>query len=83
VCGLDQLIAPYSIADKVRDQLERGQGWLRRWMTVWRFGGDEVVWTVRELASVALPNSEPVRRFAWQARQRHRPAAGARFSAGG
>ncbi|MPY59838.1 TnsA-like heteromeric transposase endonuclease subunit [Streptomyces spongiae] len=73
VCGLDLLIAPYAIADKVRDQLVRGEGWPRRWMTAWRFGGDEVVWPVRDLASVPLLGSEPVRRFTWRPRQRHRP----------
>ncbi|MFJ1732995.1 TnsA-like heteromeric transposase endonuclease subunit [Streptomyces sp. NPDC088254] len=72
-CGLDQLIAPYVIADEVRDQLVRGEGWLRRWMTAWRFAGDEVVWPVCDLVAVPVFGSEPVRRFTWRARQRHRP----------
>ncbi|MFI9617048.1 TnsA-like heteromeric transposase endonuclease subunit [Streptomyces sp. NPDC052023] len=72
-CGLDQLIAPYSIADVVRERLVMGEGWPRRWSSTWRFAGGDVVWPVRELASVPVLGSEPVRRFTWRARQRHRP----------
>jgi len=72
-CGLDQLIAPYSIADAVRERLVLGEGWPRRWSSTWRFASVDVVWPVRDLAAVPVLLSEPVRRFTWRARQRHRP----------
>ncbi|MER5835115.1 hypothetical protein ABT116_30850 [Streptomyces sp. NPDC002130] len=72
-CGLDQLIAPYSVADAVRERLVQGDGRPRRWSSTWRFSSGDVVWPVRDLASVPVLGSEPVRRFTWRARQRHRP----------
>ncbi|MFE2067368.1 hypothetical protein ACFXDH_34165 [Streptomyces sp. NPDC059467] len=72
-CGLDQLIGPYSIAEAVRERLVLGEGRPRRWSSTWWFAGGEVVWPVRDLASVPVLGSEPVRRFTWRARQRHRP----------
>ncbi|MEU4347644.1 TnsA-like heteromeric transposase endonuclease subunit [Streptomyces sp. NPDC023838] len=72
-CGLDQLTSPYSIADAVRERLVQGEGGRRRWSSTWRFADAEVVWPVRDLASVPVLESEPVRRSTWRARQRHRP----------
>ncbi|MFI2024510.1 hypothetical protein [Streptomyces olivaceoviridis] len=72
-CGLDDLVVPYGIEEAARDLLTLGESWPRRWATTWRFAEDEVVWPVRDLAGVPVFSSEPVRRFTWRARQRHRP----------
>ncbi|MFF4602359.1 TnsA-like heteromeric transposase endonuclease subunit [Streptomyces sp. NPDC001339] len=72
-CGLEELIAPYTIAESVHGRLLLGGCWTRSWTTSWSFDGDEVVWPVRDLAAVPLLSSQPVRRFTWRARQRHRP----------
>jgi hypothetical protein len=48
-------------------------GWTSRWTTCWRLSGSEVACAVRDLASLPVVGAEPVRRFAWHARQRHRP----------
>lgn len=73
VCGLDEMVLPYAVADGVRERLSLGASWQRRWSATWCFGGDEVVWPLRDLAAVPVFGSVPVRRFAWRARQRHRP----------
>jgi hypothetical protein len=67
------LIEPYAITDSVRVRLSLGEGWSGSWTTAWRFDGDEVFWPVRDLDSVPVLSSQPVRRFTWRARQRHRP----------
>lgn len=38
-------------------------GWTRRWSASWRFGGDEVVWPVRDLASAPAPLSSEEQRL--------------------
>ncbi|MFD6888808.1 TnsA-like heteromeric transposase endonuclease subunit [Streptomyces sp. NPDC059957] len=73
VAGLDELLVPYGPGDAIRRQLVLGDSWTRRWSTAWKISGGEVVWPVRDMASVQVASSEPVRRFTWQARQRHRP----------
>lgn len=72
-CGLDSLALPYAGDVVVRDRLLLGGGRVGRWATSWTVGGDEVVWPVRDLASVAVLSSQPVRRFTWLPRQFHRP----------
>ncbi|WP_409239432.1 TnsA-like heteromeric transposase endonuclease subunit [Streptomyces sp. PA5.6] len=72
-CGLEQLVAPYAVGEDVQRRLLLGAGWLQRWMTTWRFDGEEVVWAARDLESVPLFTSQPVRRFGFGTRQRHRP----------
>ncbi|MER7001040.1 TnsA-like heteromeric transposase endonuclease subunit [Streptomyces sp. NPDC000410] len=67
------MVLPYAVADGVRGRLSLGTSWQRRWSTTWCFGGDEVVWPLRDLDAVPVHGSGPVRRFAWRARQRHRP----------
>ncbi|MGX1676013.1 TnsA-like heteromeric transposase endonuclease subunit [Streptomyces sp. NPDC055400] len=67
VCTLDHLALAYEIRHAVRRRLAVGGTWLRRW------SGDEVTWPLRDLAAVPLLSSQPVRRFTWRARQRHRP----------
>ncbi|MFB8236178.1 TnsA-like heteromeric transposase endonuclease subunit [Kitasatospora purpeofusca] len=49
------------------------ESWPRRWATTWLFDGGQAVWPVRDLESVPILDSQPVRRFTWRARQRHRP----------
>ncbi|MFG2716622.1 TnsA-like heteromeric transposase endonuclease subunit [Streptomyces goshikiensis] len=73
VAGMDELLLPYAVGDAVRGRLLLGDSWTRRWSAAWKVGGGEVVWPVREMAAVQLEHSEPVRRFTWRARQRHRP----------
>jgi hypothetical protein len=72
-CGLADLFASYGSAAEVRSVLSLGSGWSRRWTASWRVAGAEVVCPVRDLASMPLAGSEPVRRFTWRPRQRHRP----------
>ncbi|MFH9349706.1 TnsA-like heteromeric transposase endonuclease subunit [Kitasatospora sp. NPDC017646] len=73
VCGLEALIRVHAGDAELRDQLALGAGWLRQWTTTWLFDGDQVVCPVRDLDSVPALSSQPVRRFTWRARQRHRP----------
>ncbi|MFE7126700.1 TnsA-like heteromeric transposase endonuclease subunit [Streptomyces sp. NPDC057617] len=73
VCGLEELVVPYDVGDAVRARLSLGGDWLRRWSAAWCFGGGEAVWPLRDLATVPVLASEPVRGFTWRARQRHRP----------
>lgn len=67
------MIEPYAVTPAVRVHLSLGEGWTGSWTTAWRFDGDEVFWPVRDLDSVPVLSSQPVRRFTWRARQRHRP----------
>jgi hypothetical protein len=57
----------------VRERLCRDAPWTRRWTAVWRFPDGEIVCAVRDLDSMPVEGSLPVRRFAWRKRQRHRP----------
>ncbi|MFD4242969.1 TnsA-like heteromeric transposase endonuclease subunit [Streptomyces sp. NPDC058525] len=70
---MDELVVPYDAGDVVRARLSQEGSWPRRWSAAWRVGGDEVVWPVRDMASVPLAGTGPVRRFSWRAGQRHRP----------
>jgi hypothetical protein len=73
LCGLEELFAGFGIAGRFRDALRLGPGWDREWTAGWRVGGGDVACAVRDLPSVPLGGCEPVRRFGWRARQRHRP----------
>ncbi|MFD5082544.1 TnsA-like heteromeric transposase endonuclease subunit [Kitasatospora sp. NPDC058406] len=73
VCDLDALISPFTSDAIFRQQLVLGESWPRRWTTTWLFDGGQVAWPVRDLGSVPVLGSRPVRRFTWRARQRHRP----------
>ncbi|MFJ4090889.1 TnsA-like heteromeric transposase endonuclease subunit [Kitasatospora sp. NPDC089913] len=73
MCGLDSLIRPYAGEAAVRDRLLLDGGRASRWATSWTIDGDQVVWPVRDLGSVAVLSSQPVRRFTWLPRQLHRP----------
>lgn len=72
-CGLEELFSAYTPADCVRDRLELDDSWPRRWSARWKFDGEVVACPVRDLSAVPLLGSQPVRRFSWRARQRHRP----------
>lgn len=69
-CGLDNLLAGFDAA-AVHDRLMLGGDWLRRWVGSWRFDDGVVSWPLRDMNSVPLDSSRPVRRFTWRARQRH------------
>lgn len=58
---------------RVRRGLVLGSGWTARWVTDWRLDGTDVSCPVRDLVAVPLAVAEPVRRFGWRTRQRHRP----------
>ena len=72
-CGLDELFLAYGTGEAGRGRLELGSGWPRRWTATWRASGGDVACTVRDLGSVPVAGGEPVRRFSWRRRQRHRP----------
>ncbi|MFJ7243994.1 TnsA-like heteromeric transposase endonuclease subunit [Kitasatospora sp. NPDC098652] len=72
-CELDALVVPYAGDAAVRDRLLLDGGRVGRWATSWTLSGDQVVWPVRDLGSVEVLSSQPVRRFTWLPRQLHRP----------
>ena len=72
-CGLDELFLAYGTGEAERARLALGPGWPRRWTATWRVSGGDVVCAVRDLGSVPVAGCEPVRRFSWGRRQRHRP----------
>ncbi|MDY0814831.1 hypothetical protein [Kitasatospora purpeofusca] len=71
--GLTDLIGAFTEDGCPRGQLVLHEPWPRRWSTTWQFDGGQVVWPVRDLGSVPVLSSQPLRRFTWRARQRHRP----------
>ncbi len=72
-CGLEELFPAYETGQGARRHLALGPQWPRRWTGAWRTLGGEVVCAARDLGSVPVAGCEPVRRFSWRARQRHRP----------
>lgn len=72
-CGVADLYVPHRISPESRGCVALGSGWSRRWTASFRVDGDEVVSSVRDLASMPVSVCEPVRRFVWRTRQRHRP----------
>lgn len=72
-CEIEELWVPYLITEGPRQPLRLGPGWTRRWTTSWKLTGAAAVCPVRDLASVPLASAEPVRRFGWHCKQRHRP----------
>ena len=72
-CGLDDLFLAYAIGEAERGSLALGPQWGRRWTGAWRVSGGEVVCPVRDLGSVPVAGCQPIRRFSWRQRQRHRP----------
>jgi hypothetical protein len=72
-CGLDDLFLAYGTGEAERARLALGPGWPRRWTATWQVPGGDVTCAVRDLASGPPAGCEPVRRFSWARRQRHRP----------
>jgi hypothetical protein len=72
-CGLDELFLAYGTGEADRGRLDLRSGWPRRWTATWRASGGDVACAVRDLGSVPVAGCEPVRRFSWRRRQRHRP----------
>ena len=73
-CGWEELCLPeVGDGERAGRELSCGPGWTSRWTAGWRLSGTEVTCAVRDLASLPVVGAEPVRRFTWQARQRHRP----------
>jgi hypothetical protein len=72
-CGLDELFLSYETGDAERARLALGPGWTRQWTATWQVPGGDEVSLVRDLGPVRVAGCEPVRRFSWGRRQRHRP----------
>jgi DNA-binding CsgD family transcriptional regulator len=72
-CGLDEMFLAYVPGEAERARLELGPGWTRRWTATWQVSGGDEVSLVRDLGPVPVMGCEPVRRFSWGRRQRHRP----------
>lgn len=72
-CGLDELFLAYDAGAADRARLELGPGWTRQWTVTWQVPGGDEVSLVRDLGPVPDAGCEPVRRFSWGRRQRHRP----------
>ncbi len=72
-CGLDELFLSYETGDAGRARLALGTGWTREWTATWQVSGGDEVSLVRDLGPVPVAGCEPVRRFSWGRRQRHRP----------
>ncbi|MCX4502198.1 TnsA-like heteromeric transposase endonuclease subunit [Streptomyces anulatus] len=72
-CVFDALITPYGGLDEARTGLVMRDDWASRWTTAWQVNGSKVLWPVRDLGSVPVLSSKPVRGFTWRTKQRHRP----------
>lgn len=72
-CVLDELVVPYAGLDVARTRLVMRDNWASRWTVAWEINGSEVIWPVRDLGSVPVLSSKPVRGFTWRAKQKHRP----------
>ncbi|MCY0942497.1 TnsA-like heteromeric transposase endonuclease subunit [Streptomyces antarcticus] len=70
---MDDLLIPYGCDTVVRGLLRMRGDWLRRWAGTWLLGEGKITWPLRDMASVPVLASRPVRRFTWRARQGHRP----------
>jgi len=72
-CGLDEMFLAYVPGEAERARLELGPEWTRRWTATWQVSGGDEVSLVRDLGPAPVAGCEPVRRFSWGRRQRHRP----------
>jgi hypothetical protein len=72
-CGLDELFLSYETGDAERARLGLCPGWTLQWTATWQVAGGDEVSLVRDLGMAAVAGCEPVRRFSWGRRQRHRP----------
>lgn len=73
MCDLAELIGEFAGDERHARRLALDESWTRRWATTWLLDGGQVVWPVRDLGSVPVLDSKPVRGFTRRARQRHRP----------
>lgn len=73
MCGVEELCLSQVELNEARETLRLDASWTRDWTTIWRGHGSELVSLVRDLGSMPMVGWEPVRRFSWQTRQRHRP----------
>ncbi|MFE1734485.1 hypothetical protein [Streptomyces bacillaris] len=72
-CVLDELMSPHRNLDGARTRLVMRDNWASRWTAAWQINRSEVIWPVRDLGSVPVLSSKPVRGFTWRTKQRHRP----------
>lgn len=72
-CGLEELFLSYETGDAERGRLALGPGWPQQWTATWQVPNGDGVSLVRDLGPVPVAGCEPVRRFSWGRRQRHRP----------
>lgn len=72
-CGWDELAEHSTSFSEASGMLDLYPEWTRRWSVTWRYAGGEVTAPVRDLGSTPVTGCEPVRRFSWSRRQRHRP----------
>jgi hypothetical protein len=72
-CWTDLVSDRYEAGGADRKVLDLSGGWARRWTVTWRVAGTEVICPVRDMGSFPVAGCEPVRRFSWHTRQRHRP----------
>ncbi|MEU1285328.1 TnsA-like heteromeric transposase endonuclease subunit [Kitasatospora sp. NPDC005856] len=70
---MDDLLVPFTGDAAARECLTLSGDWLRRWVGSWVVGTGKVSWPLRDMASVPVLSSQPVRQFTWRARQKHRP----------
>jgi len=70
---LDSLFDAFAPGAAERAVLDLGPGWDLRWTAGWRASGRTEERAARELEPGTLEGYEPVRRFSWRQRQRHRP----------
>ncbi|WP_047121414.1 TnsA-like heteromeric transposase endonuclease subunit [Streptomyces leeuwenhoekii] len=66
-------MSPSGNLDAARTRLVMRDDWASRWSVAWQINGSKVVWPVRDLSSVPLMSSQPVRGFTWRTQLKHRP----------
>lgn len=71
--SLVDLVVPFALTDLDRASLRLGSGWAKRWTIGFATAEGTATYPVAELSGSCLPGAEPVRRFSWRTRQRHRP----------
>jgi hypothetical protein len=72
-CRLEDLAVLDTGFTEYTQVLDLGEAWPARWSTTWKFGQTSITIPVRDLDTVDLRRSVPVRRFTWRTDQFHRP----------
>lgn len=70
--GWEELLVPEFVAAG-RSGLDLSGDWPDRWTVTWKSDGDQVSCSVRELLRSPRVDADPIRSFAWQRGQAHRP----------